>query len=126
LHRHDWDGNVRELENLVRRLSVLYSDDVITADMVLQEFSKEIRQRESRNTGKERFEKKMEEACQTLLNDEEFIHDESVYQTALNWVERPLIVEALRLTGGNRAKAAEKLGIHRNTLRTRLKSLDIS
>jgi len=126
LHRHDWDGNVRELENLVRRLSVLYSDDVITADMVLQEFSKDIRQRESRNTGKERFEKKMEEACQTLLNDEEFIHDESVYQTALNWVERPLIVEALRLTGGNRAKAAEKLGIHRNTLRTRLKSLDIS
>jgi len=41
LHRHDWDGNVRELENLVRRLSVLYSDDVITADMVLQEFSKD-------------------------------------------------------------------------------------
>jgi len=42
LHRHNWSGNVRELENLVRRLSVLYSDDVITAEMVLQEFSKDI------------------------------------------------------------------------------------
>ena len=42
------------------------------------------------------------------------------------WVERPLIIEALRLTGGNRAKAADKLGIHRNTLRTRLKSLGIT
>jgi len=126
LHRHDWDGNVRELENLVRRLSVLYSDDIITADMVLQEFSKDIRQREARSDDKERFDKKMEEACQTLLNDESFEHEDSIYQTALNWVERPLIVEALRLTGGNRAKAAEKLGIHRNTLRTRLKSLDIT
>ena len=42
LHRHKWTGNVRELENLVRRLAVLYSDDVITADMVLLEFSKDI------------------------------------------------------------------------------------
>jgi len=44
----------------------------------------------------------------------------------LAWVEKPLIIEALRLTGGNRAKAADRLGIHRNTLRTRLKSLNIS
>lgn len=126
LHRHNWAGNVRELENLVRRLSVLYSDDIITADMVLQEFSKDIRPRSADEDGQIKLDAQLEEACRSLLNDDDAKFTESLYQTALAWVEKPLIIEALRLTGGNRAKAAERLGIHRNTLRTRLKSLDIS
>ena len=125
LHRHNWSGNVRELENLVRRLALLYSDDIITADMVLQEFSKDIlSERPSEEDVK--METQLEMACRHLLNTEVEEGPDSHYQTALAWVERPLIVEALRLTGGNRAKAADKLGIHRNTLRTRLKTLDIS
>ena len=125
LHRHKWTGNVRELENLVRRLAVLYSDDVITADMVLEEFSKELPPVEKAGFMQGRLEDQLEEACRALLDiDDETEH--SAYTVALAWVERPLIVEALRLTGGNRAKAADKLGIHRNTLRTRLKSLDIT
>ncbi|RKQ71074.1 two-component system nitrogen regulation response regulator GlnG [Litorimonas taeanensis] len=126
LHRHEWAGNVRELENLVRRLAVLYSDEIITAEMVLQEFSKDIRPHGDTNESQVKLDKRLEEACRSLLNDEEAKFEDSLYQTALGWVEKPLIVEALRLTGGNRAKAAERLGIHRNTLRTRLKSLDIS
>ncbi len=125
LHRHNWAGNVRELENLVRRLAVLYSDDVITADMVLQEFSKDILS-EKPNEGDLQMETQVELACRQLLNTDTGEGEESHYQTALAWVERPLIVEALRLTGGNRAKAADIMGIHRNTLRTRMKSLEIS
>ena len=125
LHRHSWDGNVRELENLVRRLSVLYSDDVITADMVLQEFSKDIVSN-ALPEDRQKLTGILEDACRQLLNSPTFEDgDESHYQAALAWVERPLIVEALRITGGNRAKAADKLGIHRNTLRTRLKTLNI-
>lgn len=125
LHRHNWAGNVRELENLVRRLAVLYSDDVITADMVLQEFSKDILS-EKPNEGDLQMETQVELACRQLLNTDTGEGEESHYQTALAWVERPLIVEALRLTGGNRAKAADIMGIHRNTLRTRMKTLEIS
>ena len=125
LHRHKWTGNVRELENLVRRLAVLYSDDVITANMVLQEFNKDLPPVEKADVNQNRLEAKLEEACRSLLNTESEL-EESAYTTALAWVEKPLIIEALRLTGGNRAKAADKLGIHRNTLRTRLKSLDIT
>ena len=125
LHRHKWTGNVRELENLVRRLAVLYSDDVITADMVLLEFSKDIMS-ERDSEAQMNMETQLELACRHLLNTDAEGEDGSSYQTALAWVERPLIVEALRLTGGNRAKAADKLGIHRNTLRTRLKTLDIN
>lgn len=124
LHRHNWDGNVRELENLVRRLSVLYSDDVITADMVLQEFSKDIApSRSAEDT--QHLNALLEANCRQLLNQDPEGRDDSPYQEALAWVERPLIVEALRVTGGNRAKAADRLGIHRNTLRTRLKTLEI-
>ncbi len=126
LHRHNWVGNVRELENIVRRLAVLYSDDVITADMVLQEFSKDVPKAGAESEDKRRLEKQIELACRTLLNIDDLIDGNAHYQSALAWVERPLIIEALRLTGGNRAKAADKLGIHRNTLRTRLKSLDIN
>lgn len=125
LHHHKWTGNVRELENLVRRLAVLYSDDVITADMVLQEFNKDLPPVEKAGVNQNRLDQQLEDACRTLLNADD-IGAESAYTKALAWVEKPLIVEALRLTGGNRAKAADKLGIHRNTLRTRLKSLDIS
>ncbi len=125
LHRHGWAGNVRELENLVRRLAVLYSDDVITADMVLQEFSKDIPP-ETTGGHAEKLETQLKDACRRLFNDDIGSGEESSYQTALAWVERPLIIEALRLTGGNRAKAADRLGIHRNTLRTRLKVLDIN
>ncbi len=125
LHRHKWTGNVRELENLVRRLAVLYSDDVITADMVLQEFSKDLPPVEKADIIHNRLEDQLEDACRTLL-DADRADEDSAYTVALAWVERPLIIEALRLTGGNRAKAADKLGIHRNTLRTRLKSLDIT
>lgn len=125
LHRHKWTGNVRELENLVRRLAVLYSDDVITADMVLQEFSKDLPPVDKADIIHDRLEDQLEDACRTLL-DADRTDEDSAYSIALAWVERPLIIEALRLTGGNRAKAADKLGIHRNTLRTRLKSLDIT
>lgn len=125
LHRHNWAGNVRELENLVRRLAVLYSDDVITAEMVLQEFSKDILTGRSHEDD-EKLETQLQEACRQLLNSEAEEGAESSYNTALSWVEKPLIIEALRLTGGNRAKAADRLGIHRNTLRTRLKALNIS
>jgi two-component system nitrogen regulation response regulator GlnG len=125
LQRHEWVGNVRELENIVRRLSVLYSDDVITADMVLQEFSKDLRTSSADGDAAGKFERQLALACRSLLDGETMDEDGSHYQTALAWIEKPLITEALRVTGGNRAKAADKLGIHRNTLRTRLKSLDL-
>lgn len=125
LHRHEWIGNVRELENIVRRLAVLYSDDVISADMVLQEFSKDIRANDNDTDASDKFERQLALACRALLDGSEPSEDGSHYQTAMAWIEKPLITEALRVTGGNRAKAADRLGIHRNTLRTRLKSLDL-
>jgi two-component system nitrogen regulation response regulator GlnG len=48
-----------------------------------------------------------------------------VYQHILKQVEAPLIEIALMATGGNQAKCAQVLGINRNTLRKKIKDLDI-
>ena len=124
LHRHNWSGNVRELENLVNRLSVLYSDDLITAEMVLQEFIKDAESSDKVEQD-QNLRDLLESACRRLLSIDPVSINGSSYNIALSWVEKPLIIEALRLTGGNKAKAADYLGIHRNTLRSRLKVLDI-
>ncbi len=49
----------------------------------------------------------------------------TVYDTALAAFERPLFAEVLRETGGNQLRAAQLLGINRNTLRKRLNDLEI-
>lgn len=124
LHRHNWTGNVRELENLVRRLSVLYSDDVITGDMVAQEVlaGEETGTNPAQN---DQLDSLLRETCSRLIHNSNE-GDLSPHEQATALIEKPLITEALRVTGGNRAKAAERLGIHRNTLRTKLKALDIA
>lgn len=123
LQRHKWSGNVRELENLVRRLALLYSDDIIATEMVATELAKDLPQTQKKEDI-ERIEQLLADACRRVLlaADET---DETPHQIALTWVEKPLIIEALRLTGGNRAKASDILGIHRNTLRTKIRSLEI-
>jgi len=125
LKRHKWVGNVRELENLVRRLSLLYSDDVITADMVAEELAKDI-PAERRQEEAAHLEDLLSIACRQTLATTPEEANETPHQIALSWVEKPLIIEALRLTGGNKAKAADILGIHRNTLRTKIRALNIA
>jgi two-component system, NtrC family, nitrogen regulation response regulator GlnG len=49
----------------------------------------------------------------------------TVYDTALAAFERPLFAQVLRETGGNQLRAAQQLGINRNTLRKRLGELAI-
>ena len=53
-------------------------------------------------------------------------HPGRVYREALVILEKPLIVEALRLTGGNQLRAARLLGINRNTLRKRGRELGLA
>lgn len=128
LKRYSWPGNVRELENLVRRLTALYSQDTITADLVDQELLAN-----SRAPYDEAPDQKMD-LSQSV---EHYLHDyfsgfggdlppPGLYQRVLKRVEFPLITAALAATKGNQIRAAELLGLNRNTLRKKIRDLEIS
>jgi two-component system nitrogen regulation response regulator GlnG len=48
-----------------------------------------------------------------------------VYREAMAVMERPVLLHALRLTGGNQLRAARLLGVNRNTLRKRCRELGL-
>lgn len=127
LQRYRWPGNVRELENLIQRLVALYSQTVIdirtieaelsdtsdSADPVSSEDSqsladaveRHIRPLFSTNNGK--------------------LPEAGLYTRTLREFEKPLISLTLEATGGNQIKAAALLGVNRNTLRKKIRELDI-
>ncbi len=127
LTQYQWPGNVRELENLVRRLAALYSQEVISLDVVESELA-EVEppapdSDDRRNEG-------LSGAVERQLKEYFAAHKDGLpaaglYDRVLHEVERPLITLSLAATGGNQIKAAALLGLNRNTLRKKIRELDI-
>lgn len=103
--KYPWPGNVRELKNVVERLVILAEDGVIREDMLP-------------NSLLNYFEHKKDGPSRELGN----LSLERVVQEA----ERKAIMEALKISNYNKAKAAEILGIPRSTLYYKMQSLGIS
>jgi two-component system nitrogen regulation response regulator GlnG len=126
LKSYRWPGNVRELENLVRRLAALYSQELIGIDVVEAELAEtstvplpEPEKAESLTSSVERH-----------LRDYFTAHRDGLpppglYDRVLREIERPLLSLTLGATRGNQIKAAQLLGLNRNTLRKKLRELDI-
>jgi two-component system, NtrC family, nitrogen regulation response regulator GlnG len=127
LRRYRWPGNVRELENLVRRLAALYSQEVIEIDVVEAELAAGVPLAEpSAATDGEGLSSTVERH----LRDYFAAHADGlpaagVYDRVLREVERPLITITLEATRGNQIRAAQVLGLNRNTLRKKIRDLDI-
>jgi two-component system, NtrC family, nitrogen regulation response regulator GlnG len=127
MRSYAWPGNVRELENFVRRISALYPQDVITADIVDAELSESAAPRH--DTGAEPG-RNLSEMVERYLADyfAQFgagLPPVGLYDRIVAQVEAPLIVATLSATRGNQIKAAELLDINRNTLRKKIRDLDI-
>ena len=118
-----WPGNVRELENLVRRLTVLHDDTTVSADAIEAELSaglpKNTVQADSLSVSVETHIKRYFDA----LNGD--MPPPGLYGRVLREVEEPLIVATLAITRGNQLRAADILGLNRNTLRKKIKELNI-
>jgi two-component system nitrogen regulation response regulator GlnG len=127
LKRHRWPGNVRELENVVRRIAALYPQDVVDADVVEQELAGAPRGSDEPDPAQSEG---MSQAVERHLRDYFAAHDDGLpaaglYDRVLREIERPLISLTLNATRGNQIKAAEILGLNRNTLRKKIRELDI-
>ncbi|NBC36231.1 nitrogen regulation protein NR(I) [Novosphingobium sp. FSY-8] len=115
-----WRGNVRELRNFIYRLALLAREDVIDATALEPMLAQSVRHEDAAQTGPS----DLESAVRHWLT----VHQPAtgaIYDSALAAFERPLFAEILRTTGGNQLRAAQMLGINRNTLRKRLSDLAI-
>ena len=133
LFAYNWPGNVRELENVIQRLCALHTGNEISANMVSDEIDRSLTF--PGQTGAV----SLDGFDQTSLSGsvaahlelyfsshEERLPPSGLYHRVLKEIERPLIEKTLLATKGNQLKAADVLGLNRNTLRKKIQELDIS
>ena len=120
LRRQPWRGNVRELRNFIYRMALLAREDIVDAaalQPMLEQAHKAKGETIEGGTS-------LEVAVARWLVEARPPAG-AVYDSALAAFERPLFAEVLRETAGNQLRAAQHLGINRNTLRKRLSELAI-
>ncbi|HZT87873.1 MAG TPA: nitrogen regulation protein NR(I) [Stellaceae bacterium] len=127
LRSHRWPGNVRELENLVRRLAALYSQETIGVDVIEAELAETS---PPPADGEAPASEGLAAAVERHITGYFAAHKgglpaAGLYDRVLREVERPLITATLGATRGNQIRAAHLLGLNRNTLRKKIRELDI-
>lgn len=119
---YGWPGNVRELENIIKRVLVLTSDSVITRETLI----------EAAPYLEGRGRKEQESFDQIITDELNFLFETGgadsqghIHDKIIKKVEKPLIEAVLRITNGNKKKAAQILGINRNTLSKKMEELGL-
>ena len=107
LHAHQWRGNVRELKNLIERLTILYPGKTISADLLPGEFHHQ------------------DDIHQTNEINRSTSPPHPQLQDRLDVTERHIVQDALEQADGHKGRAAEILGISRHALKRRLQRLGL-
>lgn len=123
LEEYEWPGNVRELENALIRAAVLSSGPILSAkDIHLPEGNEPEPGGYDNLSLEQIIRNKLEDYFQRTRG----VNVENLYSLVIERVERPLIELTLKTTRGNQIRAAQILGINRNTLRKKIAELDIA
>ena len=124
LKRHNWPGNVRELENLMRRVSALYTEDVITGRVIEREFQEHTptAHGDQPATLEALIEQRL---ALEFMGSPDGLPPPGLYDRIVEEISRPLIRLTLDATRGNQVRAADVLGLNRNTLRKKINELGL-
>ena len=124
--QYGWPGNIRELENLFKRVSVLTTEKIVTIDTIKNLIDNKVKSYEILNESETQ---KRSEGISSFFNEFldkffETIEDENtelnLYEKFVYEIEKPLILKTLKYFKGNQIKTAKVLGINRNTLRSKI------
>jgi two-component system nitrogen regulation response regulator GlnG len=125
LQSYHWPGNVRELENLIRRMFISNNDATLSPESFSHEMNASQAQADVRPTNS-----LGDDAGHHIKRYFAALKGEApaagLHKRIVSEVERPLIEAALYFTKGNQIKAAYILGLNRNTLRKKIRDLNIS
>ena len=130
LKKYKWPGNIRELENFIRRLVVLIPSNKISQTDVVNNLSKTNTLIKESNLNNSSEKVSLGMSVEEHLKNFFKLHkgklpSSGLYSRIINEVERPLISICLSATKGNQIKASKLLGLNRNTLRKKIKELKI-
>lgn len=133
LQSFDWPGNVRELENLIRRICALHPGNQINGEAIKNEFDRSTSDLAggpmsimANVSGGNLSQTVRLHLDQYFDYHEDGLPPPGLHARILREIERPLIQKVLSATNGNQVKSAELLGVNRNTLRKKIRELDIN
>ncbi len=120
LQQLEWPGNVRELENALLRVILTVPGRVVNREDLEEILA-------GKKAGKNRsFSEIVYDYLKDIIREfDDNVEGSTLYHDVLKKVEEPLIRLVLEKTGWNQVKASRLLGINRNTLRKKIKELDI-
>ena len=124
LMNYSWPGNVRELENFLLRVCALYSEDILSEEII----NFELRQTklDNDNVDKEDLSSIIDSYFSNNLNKLLKDNNKNIHSDIISEVEKSIIQNVMIITKGNQLKASEMLGLNRNTLRKKIGDLNIN
>ncbi|MGD9898518.1 MAG: sigma-54-dependent transcriptional regulator [Calditrichaceae bacterium] len=114
LQQYHWPGNIREMENVIRRAIVLSKGSVIPDELITEEFKQA-----------SRTETKNDHIPQNVSKEQIEQFSGSLYEQIMSEAEKRLILQVLRETSGNQVRASKILGISRVMLHQRIEKYGI-
>lgn len=125
LKEYSWPGNIRELENVIKRAMVLTAGALITLKDLKGIISMSPAEILHEDLEELALEEIVHKKLSSFLSRFDQLDPMDLYTTIIQMVERPLISLVLQKTRGNQIQASKVLGINRNTLRKMIKTLKI-